>query len=195
MITLALGMVVWGLAFRWVSLTKGDNGISGVPRPALGGLDLAAPVPFFYLAAREAACSAGRCSAAGPLAVRPGLKGIRESEPRMRTLGYNVWLHKYIAFVLAGTMAGFAGVLWAYFNGFVAPTDLELPTSVETLLMVALGGRGHAGRPALGAAVIVVLKNFVSVYTNRWLLILGAVYIGVVLLAPRGLLRVLRRHA
>ena len=112
MITLALGMVVWGLAFRWVSLTKGDNGI--------------------------------------------------------------------------------AGVLWAWYNGFVSPVDVQLVTSVETLLMVALGGPGTLAGPALGAAVIVFLKNFVSVYTKRWLLILGAVYIGVILFAPRGVLGALR---
>ena len=192
MITLALGMVVWGLAFRWASLTKGDNGISGVARPALGSLDLTAPIPFFYLALVTAVLAWGLL---GLLVSSPfglGLKGIRESELRMRALGYNVWLHKYLAFVLSGTMAGFAGVLWAYFNGFVAPTDVQLLTSVETLLMVALGGPGTLAGPAIGAAVIVFLKNFVSVYTKRWLLILGAVYIGVILFAPRGIVGALR---
>jgi branched-chain amino acid transport system permease protein len=89
-------------------------------------------------------------------------------------------------------MAGLAGALWAYFNGFVAPTDVQLLTSVEALLMVVLGGPGTLAGPAIGAAVIVFLKNFVSVYTKRWLLILGAVYIGVILFAPRGILGALR---
>jgi branched-chain amino acid transport system permease protein len=105
----------------------------------------------------------------------------------MRILGYHVWVHKYIAFVLAGAFAGVAGVLWAYYNGFVSPVDVQLITSVEALLMVALGGPGTLAGPAVGAAIIVFLKNFVSVYTKRWLLILGAVYIGVILWAPRGL--------
>ena len=174
------------------SLTKGDNGISGVARPALGSLDLTAPIPFFYLALVATALAWGLL---GLLVSSPfglGLRGIRESELRMRALGYNVWLHKYLAFVLSGTMAGFAGVLWAFFNGFVAPTDVQLLTSVETLLMVALGGPGTLAGPAIGAAVIVFLKNFVSVYTKRWLLILGAVYIGVILFAPRGIVGALR---
>jgi branched-chain amino acid transport system permease protein len=125
-----------------------------------------------------------------------GLLGIRESESRMRALGYNVWLHKYLAFVISGTLAGFAGVLWAYYNGFVSPVDVQLVTSVETLLMVALGGPGTLVGPALGAAIIVFLKNFVSVYTKRWLLILGAVYISAILFAPRGLVGALygERH-
>jgi branched-chain amino acid transport system permease protein len=193
MITLALGMVVWGLAFRWVSMTKGDNGISGVARPALGlPWDLTAPLPFFYFAL---ACAALAWLLLGLLVSSPfgmSLKGIRESESRMRSLGYDVWLHKYLAFVLSGLFAGFAGVLWAYYNGFVSPVDVQLVTSVEGLLMVALGGSGTLVGPALGAVLIVFLKNFVSVYTKRWLLILGAVYIGVILFAPRGIVGALR---
>ena len=195
MITLALGMVVWGLAFRWVSMTKGDNGIAGIPRPELGlPWSLWSPLPFFYfaLAAMLLAWTLLALIVRSPFGL--SLKGIRESEARMRALGYNVWLHKYLAFVLAGTFAGFAGVLWAYYNGFVSPVDVQLVTSVETLLMVALGGPGTLAGPALGAAVIVFLKNFVSVYTKRWLLILGAVYIGVILFAPRGLLGALERR-
>jgi len=195
MITLALGMVVWGLAFRWVSVTKGDNGIAGVPRPDLGGpWNLTAPLPFFYfvLAAALLAWALLGLLVRSPFGMT--LMGIRESESRMRALGYNVWLHKYLAFILSGTFAGFAGVFWAYYNGFVSPVDVQLVTSVETLLMVALGGPGTLAGPALGAALIVFLKNFVSVYTKRWLLILGAVYIGVILFAPRGVLGAFRRR-
>ena len=193
MITLALGMVVWGLAFRWVSLTKGDNGIAGVPRPDIGlPVSLGAPLPFFYFALLGIVLA---WTVLGLLVRSPfgmSLQGIRESETRMRALGYNVWLHKYLAFVISGTFAGFAGCFWAYYNGFVSPVDVQLVTSVETLLMVALGGPGTLAGPVIGAAVIVFLKNFVSVYTKRWLLILGAVYIGVILFAPRGVLGAFR---
>jgi len=192
MITLALGMVVWGLAFRWVSLTKGDNGVSGVARPELGTLSLSAPLPFFYF---SLVCAGVAFALLGLLVVSPfglGLKGIRGSESRMEALGYNVWLHKYLAFVISGAFAGAAGVLWAYYNGFVGPTDVQLLTSVEALLMVALGGPGTLVGPAIGAGLIVFLKNFVSVYTKRWLLILGAVYIGVILFAPHGVVGALR---
>src|SRR5262249_27092432 len=115
------------------------------------------------------------------------LVGIRESESRMRTLGYHVWLHKYIGFILAGAFGGCAGVFWAYYDGFVRPTDVELAASVEILLMVALGGRGTLLGPALGAGVIVLLKNLVSVYTQRWLLILGAIYVLTIIYAPEGI--------
>ncbi|MGH7276078.1 MAG: branched-chain amino acid ABC transporter permease [Candidatus Rokuibacteriota bacterium] len=194
MITLALGMVVWGLAHRWVSMTQGDNGISSVPRPDLGlPWSFAQGIPFYYLAfaAFLVAFWVLRVIVGSPFGKT--LVGIRESESRMRTLGYHVWLHKYIGFMIAGGVGGLAGVLWAYYNGFVSPADLELATSVEILLMVALGGRGTLLGPALGAGLIVFLKNLVSVYTQRWLLILGAVYIGTIVYAPEGIVGALRQ--
>jgi branched-chain amino acid transport system permease protein len=193
MITLALGMVVWGLAHRWVSLTQGDNGIASVPRPAGLAVSLASGTAYYYfaLAGLVAAFLLLRTVVGSPFGRT--LVGIRESESRMRTLGYHVWLHKYLAFVIAGGVGGFAGVLWAYFNGFVSPADLELATSVEVLLMVALGGRGTLLGPVLGAGLIVLLKNLVSVYTHRWLLILGAVYIGTIVYAPEGILGAVRQ--
>jgi branched-chain amino acid transport system permease protein len=195
MITLALGMVVWGLAHRWVTMTQGDNGIAAIPRPDLGlpwSLSLSTPFYYFALAGFLIAFCILRMIVRSPFGQT--LVGIRESESRMRTLGYHVWLHKYIGFVIAGGFAGFAGVLWACYNGFVSPVDLQLATSVEVLLMVALGGRGTLMGPALGAAIIVFLKNLVSVYTHRWLLILGAVYILTIVYAPEGILGAIKRR-
>jgi branched-chain amino acid transport system permease protein len=189
MITLALGMVVWGLAHRWVSLTQGDNGIPGIPRPDLGlPWSFAKSMPFYYFALAGFLLAFWLLRVIVHSPFGHSLVGIRESESRMRTLGYQVWLHKYIGFVIAGAFGGFAGVLWAYYNGFVSPGDVELATSVEVLLMVALGGRGTLVGPALGAGVIVFLKNFVSVYTQRWLLILGAVYVLTIMYAPEGII-------
>jgi branched-chain amino acid transport system permease protein len=195
MITLALGMVVWGLAHRWVTMTQGDNGISAIPRPDLGlpwSLSLSTPFYYFALAGFLIAFSILRMIVRSPFGQT--LVGIRESESRMKTLGYHVWLHKYIGFIIAGGFGGFAGVLWAYYNGFVSPVDLQLATSVEVLLMVALGGRGTLIGPALGAGIIVLLKNLVSVYTHRWLLILGAVYILTIVYAPEGILGAIKRR-
>ncbi len=196
MITLALGMVVWGLAHRWVTMTQGDNGISAIPRPELGlPLSLAHSIPFYYFALAGFLITFWILRVIVRSPFGQTLVGIRESESRMRTLGYHVWLHKYIGFVIAGGFGGFAGVLWAYYNGFVSPVDLQLATSVEVLLMVALGGRGTLLGPALGAAIIVLLKNLVSVYTHRWLLILGVVYIGTIVYAPEGIVGAVRQWA
>ena len=194
MITLALGMVVWGLAHRWVTMTQGDNGISAISRPDLGlPWSLAHSIPFYYFALAGFLISFWILRVIVRSPFGHSLVGIRESESRMRTLGYHVWLHKYIGFVIAGGFGGFAGVLWAYYNGFVSPVDLQLATSVEVLLMVALGGRGTLLGPALGAGIIVMLKNLVSVYTHRWLLILGVVYIATIVYAPEGIVGAMRQ--
>ena len=116
------------------------------------------------------------------------LKGIRESESRMRILGYDTWVHRYLAYVVTGSLAGISGILWAYYNGFVSPNDLEIGTSFELFLMVILGGPGTLLGPALGAGVIVFLKNFLSAYIQRWLLILGTIYVLTILYAPQGFL-------
>jgi branched-chain amino acid transport system permease protein len=188
MITLALGMVIWGLANRWVSLTRGDNGISSIPRPDLGlPWSFAAALPYYYLVLVGFALAFAVLRTIVRSPFGHTLVGIRESESRMRTLGYNVWLHKYIAFLISGAVGGFAGVLWCYYNSYVSPSDLDLAVSIEVLLMVALGGRGTLSGATIGAAVIVLLKNLVSVYTQRWLLILGLVYVATIRYAPEGI--------
>ena len=105
----------------------------------------------------------------------------------MKSLGFNTWLHCYVSFVIAGFFASVAGVVWAYYNGFVSPTYLDLTASSELFLMVTLGGAGTLVGPVFGAGAIVLLKNVMSTYTERWLLILGVVYILTILMAPQGL--------
>jgi branched-chain amino acid transport system permease protein len=188
MITLALGMVLWGLSFRWIPVTGGDNGISGIPRlEAHLGLTATGPIPFYYVALLVFVA----CSVLMVLLVRSPfgltLRGVRENEPRMRSLGFNTWLHCYLSYVLSGAFASVSGVLWAYYNGFVSPTYLDLTASSELFLMVTLGGPATLAGPVLGAGAIVLLKNVMSAYTARWLLVLGIVYIVTIMWAPQGL--------
>lgn len=188
MITLALGMVLWGLSYRWIPVTGGDNGISGIPRLEVhAGLPAVGAVPFYY----ATLLAFGICAVllyvivSSPFGLT--LKGIRENEPRMRSLGVNTWLHCYLSYVISGAFASVAGVLWAYYNGFVSPTYLDLTASSELFLMVTLGGPGTLVGPAFGAGAIVLLKHVMSTVTERWLLVLGTVYIVTILLAPQGL--------
>ena len=188
MITLALGMVLWGLSYRWIPVTGGDNGISGIPTLATQtGLPVAGPVGFYYATLFVFAICA---AALGTLVRSPfglALRGIRENETRMRSLGFNTWLHCYLSFVLSGLFASVAGVMWAYYNRFVSPTYLDLTASSELFLMVTLGGPATLVGPVLGAGAIVLLKNVISAYTARWLFILGSVYIVAILVAPQGI--------
>jgi len=188
MMTLALGMVLWGVSYRWIPVTGGDNGISGIPRlEAHAGLPMAGPVPFYYVTLAIFAV----CGALMALLVSSPfgftLRGIRENESRMKSLGFNTWLHCYLSYVTSGAFASVSGVLWAYYNGFVSPTYLDLTASSELFLMVTLGGPGTLAGPVLGAGAIVLLKNVISAYTQRWLFILGTVYIVTIFCAPQGL--------
>ena len=192
-ITLALGMVLWGLAFRWVTMTGGDNGISGIARPDIGlPLALKDPLTFYYVVLVFFLIAMVLMAIFVRSPFGHSLKGVRESESRMRVLGYHSWLHKYLAYVVSAAFAGFAGVFWAYFNGFISPFDMDLNASIEIVLMVILGGPGTLIGPALGAGIIIFLKNFISAYTQRWLLILGTIYILTILYAPQGLITLLK---
>lgn len=193
MITLALGMIIWGLAFRWVSMTGGDNGISGIPKPELGiPISLEDPILFYYFVLFVFLIVFFLLYIFIRSPFGQTIKGIRESESRMRILGYNTWLHKYLSYVVAGAFSGISGILWAYYNGFVSPMDMELTASFEAFLMVIIGGPGTLVGPAIGAGIIVFLKNFISAYTHRWLLIMGAIYVLTILYFPQGLMNLMK---
>ena len=192
MITLALGQCVWGLAYRWNSMTGGDNGINLPRRPAFG-IQLSSDVTYFYVVFGFFVLSLLMLYVLVKSPFGRSLEGIREREVRMRTLGYNTWLHKYLAFIIAGGFGGLAGVLWAHANGNVSPEDVVLTTSVDALLMVVLGGPGTLVGGAIGAAVVLFLREYLSTLVAWWQYVLGAVYILTILYLPEGLMGVAAR--
>jgi branched-chain amino acid transport system permease protein len=196
MSTLALAQVLWGLAYGKRDWTGGDDGLPGIARPDFGLVSLAPGSSYFLfvLGVFVLACLAMSVLVRSPFGS--ALQGIRESESRMRMLGYNTWFFKYLCFVLSGVLAAVAGVLNAYYLQFVSVGDLSVVLSAEALLMVILGGPGTLLGPVLGAFVLVFLRNIISAQHidvgpvnigERWTLILGLVYILVVMFAPRGI--------
>jgi branched-chain amino acid transport system permease protein len=192
MITLALGQCVWGLAYRWNSLTGGDNGINMSGRPNFG-LDLSNEVTFFYLVLAFFTVSLLLLYLLVRSPFGKSLAGIRERELRMQILGYNTWLHKYIAFIIAGGFGGLAGVLWAQTNGHVSPETVVLTTSVDALLMVVLGGAGTLVGGAIGAAIVFGLREYLSTLVPWWQYVLGGVYVLTILYLPTGLMGIPER--
>jgi len=187
LITLALAQVLWGLSFRWAGFTGGDNGISGIPKPTVLGVSLVSVDNYYYFVLLAVAAGTLLLYLVTVSSFGHSLVGIRESATRMAALGYNVWLHKYIAVLIAGVFAGLAGFLEIYQQQFVAPSYLEVQTSVKVLLIVMIGGAGTLFGPALGAAVVLLLEDRISRETERWLMVMGALYIVVVLVARRGI--------
>jgi branched-chain amino acid transport system permease protein len=196
MITLALAQVLWGIAFGWRWLTGGDDGLPGVPRPAAGlPWSLGGGLAFYYFVLVVFVALASGLWVVVRSPFGRALVGIRESERRMEVLGYDTWRYKYVAFVLAGIVAGASGNLFVYYNGFVSPAYLSIVFSAMALIMVILGGAGTLLGPALGGAVIVLLENVISAHTERWLTVLGVIYVVVTLFAPAGIMGFVRARA
>jgi branched-chain amino acid transport system permease protein len=193
MITLALGQCVWGLAYRWNSLTGGDNGINVRERPKFGGIDLANEMTFFFLVFAIFCVALLLMYTLVRSPFGRSLAGIRERELRMKILGYNTWLHKYIAFIIAGAFGGLSGVLWAHTAGIVSPVNVELPTSVDALLMAVLGGSGTLVGGVIGTFIVFGLREFLSTLVPWWQYVLGIVYVATILYLPTGLMGIPER--
>jgi branched-chain amino acid transport system permease protein len=187
MITLAIGQIVWGVAYRWISITNGDNGISVSGRPSPLGLSLAAPSHFYWATLVVFLAALGSIAILGASPFGASLCGTRDQPRRMTALGYHVWMIRFLAFLLSGFWSGVAGLLFLYYNQFVSPQGVALTASAEALLMVIAGGSGTLLGPVVGAALVVIMKNVASGYIERWNFLLGAIFVAIVVFMPEGL--------
>ena len=198
MITVALGQIVWGVAYRWISLTNGDNGITISGRPAPLGLSLDSPNGFYWgTLAVFLLAVASMWVFVGSL-FGASVRGTRDQPRRMNALGYHVWMIRFLAFLFSGFWSGVAGLLYLYYNQFVSPQAVALTASAEALLMVISGGTGTLLGPIVGAGLVVIVKNVASAYIERWNFVLGAIFVAIVVFMPEGLvpglLRLVRRQ-
>ena len=187
MITVALGQIVWGIAYRWISLTNGDNGISIGTRPSPFGLSLVSADALYWatLVVFLIAVAAMAIFVASPFGA--ALRGTRDQPRRMTALGYNVWLTRFLAFLFSGFWSGVAGLLYLYYNQFISPQAVALSASAEALLMVIAGGTATLAGPIVGAALVIMMKYVVSAYVERWNFVLGAIFVLIVVFMPEGL--------
>jgi branched-chain amino acid transport system permease protein len=187
MITLALGEILWGLAYRWISLTGGDNGISVRGRPAPFGFSMTSPTHFYYasLVVFLMAVAAVAIFVRSPFGA--ALMGTRDQPRRMNALGYHVWMIRFYACLFSGLLTAASGILFVYYTQFISPQTLALTSSAEVLLMVISGGAGTLLGPIVGATLVVVIKTVVSGFIERWNFLLGAIFVAIVILMPEGL--------
>jgi branched-chain amino acid transport system permease protein len=193
MITVALGQIVWGVAYRWISITNGDNGIAIRGRPSPLGLSLTSPAGFYWatLVVFLLAVATMAIFVASPFGA--SVRGTRDQPRRMNALGYHVWMIRFLAFLFSGFWSGVAGLLYLYYNQFVSPQAVALTASAEALLMVIAGGTATLLGPIAGAALVVIMKNVVSAYIERWNFVLGAIFVAIVVFMPDGLVPGARR--
>jgi branched-chain amino acid transport system permease protein len=191
MLTLAFSQMFHAYTFQ-VSWLGAEDGLVGIPRPAVPGLALASLGGFHAYLLGLVVLTALALWRVVRSPFGHVLRGIHDNEARMRAVGYAVDRYKLLAFVIAGVVAGVAGSLYTQFNGSITPDAFFWKTSGEALLMVIIGGTGTLGGASLGAAAFILLQSLVSTYTERWMLILGATFILFVLFVPGGLVGALR---
>ena len=200
MVTIAFGQVFYYIAFQWSSLTGGDDGLRGFSRQPLDfglfSFDILSNTDAFYYFVLF--CFAVAVAVMGLILRSPfgrSMIAIRENERRARFLGIPIERHIWIAFTLSCFFMGLAGALYALLNNFADPRGLHYSQSGDFVMMAVMGGMRNFWGPLLGAAVFVVLQDYLSSITVNWMSFVGMLFVAMVLFFPRGLLGVLARRS
>ena len=193
MLTLALSQVLWGTAYRWVSVTDGDNGLRGLARPMPFGINMNEAMPFYYFVLVIGVFAIWMMARFVSSPFGATLRGTRDQPRRMSALGYDVWLIRWITFIYAGFWGAVSGLLFVYYHKYIHPVSLSLANSAEGLLAVIAGGSGTLAGPIVGAAIVLLLKNWASAYIERWNMLLGFVFVFIVVLMPEGVVPGVKR--
>jgi len=184
MLQISLGSLIWAIAFRWYSLTGGDDGIHGIPLPDF--ISSTASAFYFVLIVL------GVCLILLYLIIKSPfgstLQAIRDNPERCAAVGINVRRHQLKAIVIATFFGGVAGVLFVVMEGSIFPDLLFWVLSLEIFIMCLLGGWFTFAGPILGAAIIVALRTFVGTYTEYWTMILGIILILLIFFLPEGIM-------
>ena len=200
MVTIAFGQVFYFITFRWNSVTGGDDGLTGWSRLPLDLGFIKVDIlhnanAFYYLALGLFAVAVGIMALLLGSPFGRTLLAIRENERRARFLGIPVDRHIWISWVISCGFVALAGALYALLNNFVDPRALYWTQSGDFVIMAVLGGMRTFWGPLIGAAIFVVLQDYVSSQTENWMSFVGLFFIVVVLFFPRGVLGILRRGA
>jgi branched-chain amino acid transport system permease protein len=182
MVTLAQGMIVWGFVTRSTELGA-ENGLRGIARPGA----FTSYWEYYYLCLAIVVVSGLIMALITRSPLGLSLRALKDSETRLRMLGYNLWATKFYIFMLSGFFAGTAGMLLAYYTKFVSPANATFAVSGRGVLMAILGGIGTLFGPIIGAFIIVLTENIVSIYFARWTTVLGLIFILTIMFAPDGL--------
>lgn len=200
MLTLAFAQVFWAICFRWNEVTGGDQGITGIPMPSLAALDffpgvsqLTVQQSYFLIVAAIFALSAAFLAAVVASPFGRALAMVKQNSTRAEFLGLPVKRVQLLSFVIAGGIAGVSGGLFGIFNRGLFPDFLYWTKGAEILIMVVLGGAGYFWGPLLGAAIILLLHQEITAFTEYWSLVLAIVLAFLVLVAPGGVMELVSR--
>jgi ABC-type branched-subunit amino acid transport system ATPase component/ABC-type branched-subunit amino acid transport system permease subunit len=193
LLTLALSALLFAIAFRWTAVTGGENGLGGVVRPTLAGIDLGDPLAYYWLVAVVGFLVVLGLWRFHRSPVGTILTAIRENEQRARFIGYATGRYKLLAFTLSATVTGLAGVLSVFNHRFASAEPLSVAFSGELLAMVVIGGMRSLLGPALGALFFILFREQLSIWTPDWLFWFGLLFIGFIVFSPDGLVGIAAR--
>jgi branched-chain amino acid transport system permease protein len=198
MVTIAFGQVFYFIAFRWNNVTGGDDGLNNWRRQAIdfgiAKLDITNDTTFYYFALALFALAVGAMALLIKSPFGRTLVAIRENERRARFLGIPVEQHIWLSFVISCFFASLAGTLFALLSNFTDPRALRWDQSGNFVIMAVLGGMRSFWGPLIGAAIFVVLQDYVSSQTENWMSFIGLFFMLVVLFFPRGILGIVKRR-
>ena len=193
LLTLALAAMLYAVAFRWTDVTGGENGLGGITRPTLFGVNLESSTNYYWFVAAIAFVVLILLWRFHNSTVGTVLVAIRENEQRARFLGYPTNRYKLVAFVLSAGITGLAGILLLFQNRMTSADPISVAFSGELLAMVVIGGMRSFLGPALGALFFILFREFLGIYTENWLFWFGLVFVGFIVFSPTGLVGVAER--
>ena len=184
MLQISLGSLVWAIVYRWYSFTGGDDGIHGISVPDI----ISSYQGAYYFTLIVTGVSLYILYRILKSPYGSALQGIRDNPVRSAMIGVNVKRHQLLALIIAGFFAGVAGTLFVVVDNTVFPDMMFWTLSMEVVIMCLLGGWLTFMGPMLGAAMIVLIRTFVSTYTVYWALVLGIIFMLVIFFLPNGVL-------
>ena len=195
MLTIAFGQICYYIAYSWNDFTGGYDGLRGFQRQPIGPFNIQDGLTFYYFVFVTFAI----CVVAMALLLRSpfgrSLIAIRENQRRALFLGIPVEFHVWLSFTISAFFTSVAGALYALLNNFADPSALNYVISGDLVIMAVMGGMRSFWGPLIGAAVFVVLQDYISSMTVNWMSWIGLIFVVVVLFFPRGILGFIRRRA
>jgi branched-chain amino acid transport system permease protein len=193
LLTLAFNQLIWAIVWKWRDVTGGDDGLGKFPKPELFGISTKNPVTFYYVALIIIGAGLYFCWYFTKTPMGNVALSIKSNEERSKFVGFNVQATKLIFLTILGFLAGISGALYAQFQEFIATSVIDGMMSTNVLFMAYIGGTSFFWGPIIGSGIFVYLSEYLSSFTDRWELILGLIFIGVVLFAPQGIIGLIQK--